>query len=282
MTRSVLFAFLALAALGPTAPVHAGAPALASRLQPAGVRVEFPREFVDAAKRVQGLSGYGLRDGLDAIATSDEFWHGYHGLMLEMVESQALVHLDEYMREGATQFLSIPGVPLHVLLRAMAATTAVAKLLPRDERELATAMEAVGDPATVVAEIEARLNDPTKPVSLRRSERMALRGLVAVMILGTGPQDAPPARRAELLSLYADGMEHLVQLVALDLEGEDAARADAVIADLRLPPLDREGLRARATRLQEATDTLKFTSLHIDGTHLRLPPDPGFRDSSDS
>lgn len=283
MTRSVLLALLALATLGHTAPVRAGTPAPASHLQPAGVRVEYPREFVDAAKRVQGLTGYGLRDGLDAIATSDEFWNGYRGLMLAVVDSQVMGHLDDYMREGATQFLSIPDVPLHVLLRAMAATTAVARLLPRDEGEFAASMEAIGDRfATIVTEIEARLNDPTKPVSLRRSERMALRGLVAVMILGAGPHDAPSAQRAELLSLYAEGMEHLVRLVALGLEGDDAARADVVIADLRLPPLDREGLRARTARLQEATDTLEFTSLHLGDTHLRLPPDPGFRDSSDS
>lgn len=284
MTRSVLLAFLALATLGHSAPAQAGAPAPSTRLQPAGLRVECPHEFVDAAKRVQGLSGHGLRDRLDAIATSEEFWNGYRGVMVAMAESpQVLGHLDDYMRDGATQLLAIPGVPLHVLLRAMAATTAAAELLPRDVGEFAAAMEAAGDRfATVVTEIEERLNDPTKPVSLRRSERMALRGLVAIMVLGAGPQDGPPAQRAELMSLYAEGMEHLVRLVALGLEGDDAARADAVMADLRLPPLDREGLHARAARLQEATDLLDSTALHLDGARLRLPPDAAFRDSSDA
>jgi len=283
MTRSVLLAFLALATLGHTTPAQAATTAPASRAQPAGPRLECPAEFVDAAKRVKGLSGYGLRDGLDGIATSAEFWNGYRGVMVAMAESPELVgNLDGYMRDAAAHFLSLPEPP-HLLLRAMAVTTAVAELLPQDVNDLAVAMAAAGDEfATVVADIEARINDPTKPVSVRRSERLALRGLVAIMVLGAGPEGAPPSQRAELLSIYAEGMENLIRLVALGLEGDHAARAETVMADLRLSPLDREALLVRAARLQEATEALDEAALYLDGERLRLPPDTAFRDSSDA
>jgi hypothetical protein len=239
-----------------------------------------PEAFEEAAKRTDGLSGYALRDTLDEIAVSTEFWAGFRSLMTELANSpHAQRQIDEFMRSEAGRQIAPPGVPPHVMYRAMAAASAAAELLPPDGNLTAVMERAADEFEEVVHDIDRRLRDRSTPVAIRRMERRALRGMAAAMILGPLGDTPDPARCTELLGLYAEGMENAVRLIALNLDGEDAARADAMIRDLRLEPLDRAGLRWRTAHLADAEATLASTAADLDGGPLRLPPDPGFRQS---
>lgn len=72
-------------------------------------------------------------------------------------------------------------------------------------------------------------------------------------------------------------MENAVRFSALSLEGDMAERADAMIRDLRLEPVERTALRLRAEQLATAEDVLMSTAADLGGERLRLPPDPSFR-----
>lgn len=126
--------------------------------------------------------------------------------------------------------------------------------------------------------IETRFRDATIIVAIRRMERRALRGLAAAMLLGTVVDTFEPNQFTELLNLYIEGMENVMRWMALDLEGEDADRVDAMIRGLGLEPLDRKALRERADNLAEAESILASTADDLDGERLRLPPDRGMQE----
>lgn len=279
MNRAAILPLLALFTLA--VPRTAGAsasPDAAVASSSDALHLVVPAAFEEAAKRTDGLSGYALRDALDEVAVSPEFWAGFRSLMSELADSpHAQRQIDEFMRSEAGRQIVPPGVPPHVMYRAMAAASAAAELLPPNLNLTAVMERAADEFEQVVHDIDLRLRDRSTPVAIRRMERRALRGMAAAMILGPLGDPPDPVRCTELLGLYAEGMENAVRLIALSLEGQDAARADAMIRDLRLEPLDRAALRWRTEHLADAEATLAATADDLDGQPLRLPPDPGFR-----
>lgn len=237
-----------------------------------------PQTFRDDAERMVGLTGYALRDLLDEVAASAEFWAGFQSIMTALQNSShAQRQIDEFMRSEASRHVAPPGVPPHVMFRAMTAASAVAELLPPGLL-LTAVMEQAADDFKLIADgIEGRLQDRTTPVALRRMERRAVRGIAAVMLLAALGNTAEPALCAELLGIYADGMENTVCFIAIGLDGDEAVKADAIIRELRLEVPDRAALRWRAGQLATAESALASTAGDLDGKVLRLPPDPGFR-----
>jgi hypothetical protein len=212
-------------------------------------------------------------------------WTGYAGLMRSAADlPQAQQGIEDFMRTGAVQLLAIPGVPQHVLGRAYAATAAVGEIAAISSPRLPAAgeiAEAIKRAATAFDSLpqrfDERLNDAAVPVAIRRMERKALRGMVAIMLVGTLDVETDSDLRAELLAIYAEGMESLVYFVALDLDDEHTPAVDNIIKGLRLAPLDRTTLRERAALLERAHAALDSSADHLDGERLQLPPDPGFR-----
>jgi hypothetical protein len=290
MKRSLLLAMFGLVTLGSPNVATAGASEADTSASARAKSIPVPSAFVDAARQVRGLSGFALRDELDTIATSGEFWAGYRDLMVALADlPQTQQRVDDFLRDGAHHLLSIPGVPQHVVGRAYAATAALARivelagaLVPTSPNMSSAMKHAATTFDALASKIDERLNDDSLPVAIRRKERRALRGLVASMVLGALEADVTDAERAELLSVYAEGMESLICVVALDLDDDAARQADAIIRDLHLEPLDREGLLQRAEDLRRAREILDSTADHLDGERLRLPPDAAFRSPSDA
>lgn len=278
MNRAVIFPLLALVTLAAPRTAAASAPTRAVGASSSdALRLMVPAEFMDAAKRTTGLTGYALRDALDEIAASAEFWSGFRSLMSELASSpHAQRQIDEFMRSEASRRVPPPGVPPHVMYRAMAVASAAAELLPPDANLTAMMELAAEEFELVVHGIDSRLRDRSTPVAIRRMERRTIRGMAAAMTLGALGDPPDPSRCTELLGLYSEGMEDAVRLIALNLQGRDAARADAMIRDLRLEPLDRDALQSRAEKLAHAHAALASAAGDL-GQPLHLPPDPGFR-----
>lgn len=283
MNRAVILPLLALVTLAAPRTAGASTPTTSVEATPHdALKLLVPDAFRRAAERTAGLSAYALRDTLDEIAVSPEFWAGFRSIMTELAKSpHAQRQIDEFMRSEAGRQVAPPGVPPHVMYRAIAAASAAAELLPADLRLTAVMEQAAHDFDLIAQDIEARLQDRSTPVALRRMERRAIRGMVAAMLLSALENALDPKRCTELLGIYAEGMENAIRLIAVGLEGEVAAKADGIIRDLRLDPPDRASLRWRAEQLAEAEEILTTTADHLDGEPLRLPPDPAFR-STDS
>jgi hypothetical protein len=281
MNRAVILPLLALVTLAAPRTAGASTPTAAVEAAPQdALKLVVPDAFRRAAERTAGLSTYALRDTLDEVAVSSEFWAGFRSIMTELAKSpQAQRQIDEFMRSETGRQVAPPGVPPHVMYRAIAAASAAAELLPSDLLLTAVLEQAAEDFDRIAQGIEARLRDRTTPVALRRMERRAIRGMAAAMLLGALENTIDPKRCTELLGIYAEGMETAICLIAVGLEGEAAAKADGIIRDLRLDPPDRAALRWRAEQLAEAEETLAATADHLDGEPLRLPPDPAFRPS---
>lgn len=279
MKRAVILPLLALVTLAvPRAASASGVPQGHLSQPPSQIRLVVPAAFEDAAERAKGLEGHALCDALDEVAVSTEFWSGVRSLMTDLANSpHARRQIDDLMRSEAGRHVAPPGVPPHVMYRAIAAASAAAELLPPDLDLVAVMERATDEFDGIVGGIDQRLGDRRVPVAIRRMERRTLRGMAAAMILvalGTTPE---PGLCTDLLGLYAEGMENAVRFSALSLEGDMAERADAMIRDLRLEPVERTALRLRAEQLATAEDVLMSTAADLGGERLRLPPDPSFR-----
>ncbi len=279
MNRAAIFSLLALFTLAaPRAINKAGSDESTPESSSDALRLAVPAAFEEGARRTSGLSGYALRDALDELALSPRFWAGFQEFMEALATSpQAKRQIDEFMRAEASRQVGFapPGVPQHVLLRAMAAASAAVELLPAGLNLMELMGESQVDFSLVFAESASRLEDRAIPVAIRRMERRALRGMVAAITAASVDVLADPNRCTELLSLYAEGMEHAVLLISLALQGNDADRADIIIRELRLEPPDRAALAWRRDQLAEAEATLRNAAEELDGDPLKLPPDRG-------
>lgn len=258
----------------PLGSLLASSPAAAGESHP---DFTIPSAWLDAANHIRGTSGYELLARLETIAASPEFWAGLQSF-LSLLSQEHLDEVDGFIRtrKGDSEFFLVPGVPSRIEARAYYATVSVFSLLPEQALEVATT--AALNQKTFDGEsldIRRRWHDPLVPVEVRSLDRRAGRGVVALMLkaISDGLDDATTT---ELLTIYAEGMESLAQLVALN-EQVDPRKAAQVLDDLRLPRLDRDELDDLTKRAAEARKVLATSADALDGKPLELPPDPSFR-----
>gem|GEM_PF-4569619 len=230
-----------------------------------------PLALVQSAQRINGLSGYGLRDALDEIVVSPEFWEGCKALFADLAPQMKqlgeLLHSEPVLPDAPPDDFS------YARSRAIAAVLVAVELQPELMEQVTDDSDSDSD--SVIRGIGELLQDRTIPVVMRRMARRMFRGMAAGALL-VALATADPALSTELLNLYAEGMENLVCFNALTLEGEEAVEADRAIQGLDLVPPDRAALTTRREQLAEASKVLVSTVEHLEDTPLRLPPDRSF------
>ncbi|MFV8752694.1 hypothetical protein ACNOYE_19270 [Nannocystaceae bacterium ST9] len=255
----------------PLGLVFASSPAAAGQPQP---DTAMPTAWLDAAESIRGLSGYALLERLETIAASTEFWAGFRSLLARFVHERP-EDMGDFMNESeGLELFHGPGIPSRVQARAYYATLSVFTLIPEDE--WGAAMKALdGDLEQHAFDFDMRWHDPSIPVEIHSLGRRASRGVVALMLKALS-NDLDEATTTELLTIYAEGMESMAQLVGLR-DDVDASQAAKLLDELRLPRLDRRELDDLTRRAAEAREILASTAIHLDGKPLELPPDPSFR-----
>ena len=230
-----------------------------------------------AAAQLDGLSGFALADTLDEVALSDEFWVGLTSIIAAL-DSTLLAERDltELIHDADFRLDAPAGVDPKLVARTLAATIAVAEILPSD---LAVAqLVADTDLPQFAKELRAELSDPSIPAAARQIQRKALRGLAASFVLAAHDSDPTPARYSEFARFVGEGMENMLRLAVANGDAKDAVHANALLQRLGLPKVDRDALARRAEYLQTAREQLASAAQDLDGEPLRLPPDPGFQE----